>query len=154
MLFLKTFKDVKFTVDGSAFQTSITLSTINNSSCFCGILPTSIIFLCRKILELIKYCEMGTWTVKHRSFVSLSGVLTEVQFNSRFAHDADSQIIVYDWRRIETRFPRVKMSCRLQYRLSMIASSSSSSSSTGTINCFVCLSLTVAALVGHRCPSL
>jgi len=74
MLFLKTFKDVKFrpTVDGSAFQTFITLSTINNSSCFCGILPTSIIFLCRKILELIKYCETGTWTVKHCSFVSLS----------------------------------------------------------------------------------
>ena len=29
MLFLKTFKDAKFTVDGSAFQTFITLSTKN-----------------------------------------------------------------------------------------------------------------------------
>ena len=30
MLFLKTFKDAKFVVDGNAFQTFITLSTKNN----------------------------------------------------------------------------------------------------------------------------
>jgi len=35
MLFLKTFKDIKFTVDGSVFQTFINLSTKNlaNASC-------------------------------------------------------------------------------------------------------------------------
>jgi len=36
MLFLKTFKDAKFTVHGSAFQTFITLSTkklLSNASC-------------------------------------------------------------------------------------------------------------------------
>jgi len=36
MLFLKTFKDAKFVVDGNAFQTFITLSTkklLSNASC-------------------------------------------------------------------------------------------------------------------------
>ena len=38
MLFLKTFNDAKFTVDGSAFQTFITLSTKN----FCLVLMKSL----------------------------------------------------------------------------------------------------------------
>jgi len=43
MLFLKTFKDVKFTVDGSAFQTFITLSTKN----FCLMLAVHLVCFIR-----------------------------------------------------------------------------------------------------------
>ena len=65
MLFLKTFKDAKFVVDGNAFQTFITLSTKNflsNASCasrfkqFILMTPSvSVSTQCKEIIEIYIY---------------------------------------------------------------------------------------------------
>jgi len=65
MLFLKTFKDAKFTVDGSAFQTFITLSTKNFCLMLSVHLAHSHMLILQTNYQTVMMLENGLSEVRH-----------------------------------------------------------------------------------------